>query len=106
MVSGHRMMTTYFRPGGLWRDTPVEFEQAVRKFIKEFPARLDEYHRLLTKNPIFMRRTKDIGILAPEVALQYGVTGPMLRASGVPHDLRKAQPYSGYELYEFDVPIE
>jgi NADH-quinone oxidoreductase subunit D len=100
------MMTTYFRPGGLWRDTPVEFEQAVRKFIKEFPRRLDEYHRLLTKNPIFMRRTKEIGILTPEVALQYGVTGPMLRASGVPHDLRKVQPYSGYELYDFDVPID
>lgn len=106
MVSGQRMMTTYFRPGGLWRDTPVEFEQAVRNFIQSFPARLNEYHRLLTKNPIFMRRTKEIGILSPEVALQYGVTGPMLRASGIPHDLRKAQPYSGYELYDFDVPTD
>lgn len=106
MVSGQRMMTTYFRPGGLWRDLPLDFGDAVRKFIHDFPSRLDEYHRLLTKNPIFLRRTKDIGILKPEVALQYGVTGPMLRASGVNHDLRKAQPYSGYELYDFDVPIE
>jgi NADH-quinone oxidoreductase subunit D len=104
LVSGQRMMTTYFRPGGLWRDTPTEFEDAVRNFIKTFPARVDEYERLLSKNPIFLRRTKEIGILEPAVALQYGVTGPMLRASGVPYDLRKVQPYSGYELYDFDVP--
>jgi NADH-quinone oxidoreductase subunit D len=104
MVSGQRMMTTYLRPGGLWRDTPVGFEEAVRGFIKYFPPRVDEYERLLTKNPLFMDRTKKIGVLKPEVALQYGVTGPMLRASGIAHDLRKAQPYSGYEQYEFDIP--
>jgi len=99
-------MTTYIRPGGLWRDVPVEFEDAVRSFIKTFPARIDEYHRLLTKNPIFMDRTKKIGMLPPEVALNYGVTGPMLRASGIAHDLRKVRPYSGYEQYDFDVPTE
>ncbi len=104
LVSGQRMMTTYLRPGGLWRDAPVEFEAAVRNFIKNFPERVNEYDRLLTKNPIFIRRTQEIGVLKPEVALQYGVTGPMLRASGIPHDLRKAQPYSGYELYDFDIP--
>lgn len=104
LVSGQRMMTTYFRPGGLWRDVPVEFEAAVRNFIQYFPARVDEYDRLLTKNPIFLRRTKEIGVLNPEVALQYGVTGPMLRASGIAYDLRKVQPYSGYDLYDFDVP--
>jgi len=104
LVSGQRMMTTYFRPGGLWREAPVEFETAVRNFIQYFPQRVDEYDRLLTKNPIFMRRTQGIGVLKPEVALQYGVTGPMLRASGIAHDLRKAQPYSGYELYDFDIP--
>jgi len=98
------MMTTYFRPGGLWREAPVEFEAAVRDFIKNFPPRLEEYDHLLMKNPIFMRRTQEIGVLKPEVALQYGVTGPMLRASGIAHDLRKAQPYSGYELYDFDIP--
>jgi NADH-quinone oxidoreductase subunit D len=106
LVSGQRMMTTYIRPGGLWRDVPVEFEATVRNFIKIFPSRVDEYERLLTKNPILLRRTKGIGILKPEVALQYGVTGPMLRASGIAHDLRKAQPYSGYEQYEFIVPTQ
>jgi len=104
LVSGQRMMTTYIRPGGLWRDVPVEFEDAVRKFISDFPARIAEYHRLLTKNPIFMDRTKKIGVLPPDVALNHGVTGPMLRATGIAHDLRKAQPYSGYEQYDFEVP--
>jgi len=106
MCSGQRMMTTYIRPGGLWRDVPVEFEAAVRAFIKEFPSRVDEYENLLTRNPILLRRTQGIGVLKPEVALQYGVTGPMLRASGIAHDLRKAQPYSGYEQYDFDVPTQ
>jgi NADH-quinone oxidoreductase subunit D len=104
MCSGQRMMTTYLRPGGLWRDAPVEFEDAVRNFIKIFPARIDEYEALLTKNPLFMERTKKIGVLPPDVALAYGVTGPMLRATGIAHDLRKAQPYSGYEQYDFIVP--
>jgi NADH-quinone oxidoreductase subunit D len=106
LVSGQRMMTTYIRPGGLWRDTPVEFEATVRNFIKIFPARVDEYERLLTKNPIFLKRMKGIGILKPEVALQYGVTGPMLRAAGIAQDLRKTQPYSGYEQYDFEVPTQ
>lgn len=106
MCSGQRMMTTYFRPGGLWRDAPVEFEAAVRDFIKIFPSRVDEYERLLTKNPLFIDRTRKIGILKPEVALQYGITGPMLRAAGIAHDLRKAQPYSGYEQYDFDIPTQ
>jgi NADH-quinone oxidoreductase subunit D len=104
MCSGQRMMTTYIRPGGLWRDTPVEFEDAVRNFLKIFPSRIDEYERLLTKNPLFLERTRKIGMLPPDVALQYGVTGPALRASGVNHDLRKVQPYSGYEQYDFEVP--
>jgi NADH-quinone oxidoreductase subunit D len=106
MCSGQRMMTTYFRPGGLWRDTPVEFEAAVRQFLKIFPARIGEYERLLTKNPLFIERTKKIGVLSAEDAIRWGVTGPSLRASGVPHDLRKAQPYSGYEQYEFDIPTQ
>lgn len=104
MCSGQRMMTTYLRPGGLWRDVPVEFEDAVRNFIKIFPARIDEYERLLTKNPLFLERTRKIGVLTREKALQYGITGPMARASGISHDLRKAQPYSGYEQYDFIVP--
>jgi NADH-quinone oxidoreductase subunit D len=104
MVSGQRMMTTFIRPGGLWRDVPVEFEAAVRQFIKVFPERIAQYERLLTKNPLFLRRTQGLGVLTPEDALRWGVTGPMLRASGIAHDLRKAQPYCGYEQYDFEVP--
>lgn len=105
LVSGQRMMTTYFRPGGVWRDVPVEFEKAVRNFLKTFPKRIDEYEKLLTKNPLFVDRMVDIGYLTKETALSYGVTGPNLRASGVNWDLRKARPYMGYEQYDFDVPV-
>ena len=105
LVSGQRMMTTYLRPGGVWRDVPVEFENAVRDFIKIFPKRIDEYEKLLTKNPLFIDRKVDIGYLSKETALAYGVTGPTLRASGVNWDLRKARPYCGYEQYEFEVPV-
>ena len=104
MCGGQRMMTTYIRPGGLWRDVPVEFEQAVRQILHVFPARIDEYEALLTKNPLFLERTKKIGVLSRKDAIGWGVTGPSLRASGVSHDLRKAQPYSGYEQYDFVVP--
>ena len=104
MCSGQRMMTTYFRPGGVWRDVPVEFEDAVRNFIRIFPARLKEYENLLTTNPLFIERTKHIGVLKPEDAIRWGVTGPMLRASGVKHDLRKIRPYLGYEQYDFEIP--
>lgn len=106
MCGGQRMMATYFRPGGLWRDVPVEFEDAVRQILRVFPARIDEYERLLTKNPLFLERTRKIGVLSREDAIRWGVTGPTLRASGVAHDLRKAQPYSGYEQYEFDIPTQ
>jgi NADH-quinone oxidoreductase subunit D len=105
LVSGQRMMTTFFRPGGLWRDVPVEFEAAVRAFIKMFPRRVDEYEALLTRNPLFLDRLLQIGKLDAATALSHGVTGPMLRASGVNWDLRKARPYSGYEQYDFDVPV-
>ena len=105
LISGQRMMTTYFRPGGVWRDVPVEFEKAVRDFIKMMPKRIDEYEALLTKNPLFLDRLYGIGKLDAAVALQHGVTGPMLRASGVNWDLRKVRPYMGYEQYDFNVPI-
>ncbi|HEU4744345.1 MAG TPA: NADH-quinone oxidoreductase subunit D, partial [Anaerolineales bacterium] len=105
LCSGQRMMTTYIRPGGLWRDVPVEFEAAVRNFIKIFPKRVDEYEALMTKNPIFLDRLIGIGKLDAATALQHGVTGPMLRASGVNWDLRKARPYAGYEQYDFNVPV-
>lgn len=105
MCSGARMMTSYFRPGGLWRDIPVGFEDAVSDFLSVFPERINQYEALLSKNPIYLDRAKNIGIISAEDALRWGVTGPNLRASGVDFDLRKAHPYSGYELYEFDVPI-
>jgi NADH-quinone oxidoreductase subunit D len=105
LCSGQRMMTTYIRPGGLWRDVPVEFEAAVRDFIKMFPKRIDEYEALMTKNPIFLDRLVGIGKLDAATALQHGVTGPMLRASGVNWDLRKARPYIGYDRYDFNVPV-
>ena len=104
LVSGQRMMTTYIRPGGLWRDVPPEFDAAVRNILKIMPARIDEYETLLTKNPLMLDRTVRIGVLAKDTALSYGVTGPKLRASGVNWDLRKARPYTGYEQYDFDVP--
>lgn len=104
MCGGQRMMSTYFRPGGLWRDIPVEFEETVRQILRVFPARIDEYETLLTKNPLFIERTKKIGVLSRQDAIGWGITGPSLRASGVAHDLRKAQPYSGYEQYDFVVP--
>jgi NADH-quinone oxidoreductase subunit D len=104
LVSGQRMMTTYIRPGGLWRDVPIEFEDAVRKFLDEMPRRIDEYEALLTRNAIFMERTKGIGVMKVEDAIRWGVTGPMLRAAGIGLDLRKTQPYSGYEQYDFEVP--
>lgn len=104
LCSGQRMMTTFFRQGGLWRDVPAEFESAVRQFLDIFPARIDEYEALLTKNPLFLERTKKIGIISGEDAIRWGLTGPPLRASGVKFDLRKVHPYSGYEQYDFDVP--
>jgi len=105
LCSGQRMMTTYIRPGGLWRDVPVEFEAAVRNFLKIFPKRVDEYEALMTKNPLFIDRLVGIGKLDAATALSHGVTGPNLRASGVSWDLRKARPYMGYEQYDFNVPI-
>jgi len=104
LCSGQRMMTTYIRPGGLWRDVPVEFEEAVRNILMTFPKRIDEYEALLTRNPLMLDRTYGIGKLTGEECLNFGVTGPMLRASGVKWDLRRDRPYSGYDQYDFDVP--
>jgi NADH-quinone oxidoreductase subunit D len=104
MCSGQRMMTSYIRPGGIWRDLPVGFEEAVRQFLRLLPGRLRQYEALLTKNPLFLDRTRKIGVLTAQEALRLGVTGPMLRATGIAFDLRKAQPYSGYDQYDFDVP--
>ncbi len=106
LISGQRMMTTFIRPGGLWRDVPVEFEAALREIIKIFPKRVDEYEALLTKNPIFMDRTKGIGKIDTQTALAWDVTGPTLRATGIAQDVRKANPYCGFEQYDFEIPTQ
>ena len=106
LVSGQRMMTTYIRPGGLWRDVPAEFDGLVRKFLEMLPRRLDEYEALLTKNPLFLDRTRGIGKIDTATCLQWNVTGPVLRATGLAHDIRKSNPYSGIEQYDFNIPTE
>jgi NADH-quinone oxidoreductase subunit D len=105
MCSGQRMMVSYFRPGGLWRDIPEEFIPAVEQFLDFFPAKMADYEALLKTNPIFLKRTKGVGVISAEDAVAWGLTGGSLRGSGVQWDIRKAQPYSGYEQYDFDVPI-
>src|SRR5215831_1986982 len=105
MLSGQRMMGTYFRPGGLWRDAPDEFVPTLTAFLDYFPGKVDDYEALLVNNPLWIDRTQGIGEITPEDALEYGCTGPTLRGSGINWDIRKAIPYSGYENYEFDVPL-
>ena len=105
MVSGQRMMTTYIRPGGVWRDVPAEFEGAVRDLLKILPKRFDEYESLLTKNPLFLDRTAGIGKISAADAMKWGLSGASLRGSGVNYDLRKFAPYSSYEHFDFDVPL-
>jgi len=106
MIAGQRMMTTYIRPGGVWRDVPADFEPAVREFIRIFPARLKEYESMLTTNSLFLERTQGIGVISQEDCIRYSLTGPVLRGSGMAYDLRKVRPYSGYEQYNFDVPTQ
>lgn len=105
MVAGQRMMVSYFRPGGLWRDLPPEFIPAVRHFLDFFPARIADYEALLKENPIWLRRTKGIGYISGEDAISWGLTGASLRGSGVNWDIRKSNPYLNYQDYEFDVPV-
>jgi NADH-quinone oxidoreductase subunit D len=88
----------------LWRDVPVEFEAAVRDFLKMMPAQIDEYERLLTDNELFLDRTRGIGIITAQQCIEWGISGPILRASGMAYDMRKAFPYSGYEQYDFEIP--
>lgn len=105
MLGGQRMMASYIRPGGVWRDLPEEFLPALELFLVDMPRKIDDYERLLTKNPIWLDRTQGVGIMEPETALAWGTSGPTLRGSGVNWDIRKAAPYSGYDQYEFDVPL-
>ena len=106
MVAGQRMMTTYIRPGGVWRDVPAEFEDTVQHVLNILPRRIDEYESLLTTNPLFLERTRKIGVLNTQQCMELGLTGPVLRATGKAYDLRKARPYSGYEQYDFNIPTQ
>ncbi len=100
-VSGQRMMTSYFRVGGLALEPPLGWLKGVQMFAKSFPARIDEYEALLTRNPIWLRRTQGVGYISAEDAIAYGLSGPSLRGSGVDWDIRKKQPYSSYEKFDF-----
>jgi NADH-quinone oxidoreductase subunit D len=103
-VAGQRMMTSYFRIGGLSMEPPLDFLDRVQAFIRTFPEKIDEYANLLTGNPIFRNRLMGVGYLSAADAIALGVTGPPMRASGVDFDLRRDMPYSGYEKFKFDVP--
>jgi NADH-quinone oxidoreductase subunit D len=105
MTSGQRMIASYMRFGGFAEDLPEEFIPAARSFLKNIPSMIDEYNNLLTGNEIMRARLKNIGVLSAEDAINYGITGPNLRASGVDYDLRKAEPYGIYDRFAFDVPL-
>jgi len=105
MVSGQRMMTSYFRVGGLALEPPIGFFDRVRDFAGYFPEKVDEYENLLTGNPIWLMRTKGVATMTAEDAIALGATGPTLRGSGVDIDLRRDMPYSSYEKFQFKVPI-
>ncbi len=104
LVSGARMTTSYIRPGGIWRDVPPSFRERVQDVLDAFPRRIAEYERMLTDSAIWHGRLDGIGPLTTNQALSLGVTGPMLRATGLAFDYRKARPYSGYDQYDFDIP--
>ncbi|HSB16908.1 MAG TPA: NADH dehydrogenase (quinone) subunit D [Bryobacteraceae bacterium] len=105
MFSGQRMMTSYFRVGGLALEPPRGWQHPVKKFLDAFPSKIDEYEDLLTANPIWLQRTKGVAVVPLDELLDLGVTGPMLRAAGLNWDIRKTEPYSGYEKFDFEVPV-
>jgi NADH:ubiquinone oxidoreductase subunit D len=102
-IAGQRMMYNYIRAGGVLRDPKPHWFEKLRKFTEEFPSRIDEYEAIVTENPIFLNRTKGVGILKQSVAKDYGVTGPCIRCSGIPMDMRRTRPYSVYPDLKFDV---
>jgi NADH-quinone oxidoreductase subunit D len=105
-VSGQRMMTSYFRIGGLALEPPPGWLDKVQRVLDSMPGHIDEYEDLLTENRIWIARTKGIGMLSAEDAIAMGVSGPLLRASGVPYDIRKVFPYSSYEEFDFNVQTD
>ena len=106
MIAGFRMFPSYIRVGGLREDLPYGFHEAVSEFLDGFPAKIDEYERLLTKNQVWLKRTRGVGVISREDHIQYGLVGPMARAIGVPYDVRKTFPYLGYETYDFNIPTQ
>ncbi len=106
LVSGQRMMSTYLRIGGLAKDLPPDFNEKVTEILELFPSRIDEYEDLLTNNPIWRNRTIGVAKITPEEAIKSGFTGPLLRACGIKHDLRKTNPYSSYERFDFEIPTD
>lgn len=105
-ASGGRMTPSYFRIGGLMMDLPAGFDNRCRQFLDDFPEALDTFDTLVTGNTIWMSRTKGIGVIDRDEAINWGLTGPSLRGSGVNVDIRRTNPYSGYETYDFEVPVE
>jgi NADH-quinone oxidoreductase subunit D len=105
MLAGFRMFPSYLRIGGLREDLPNGFHEAVKTFLDKFPSKLNEYEDLLTKNQIWLKRTRGVGVLSKADTVSYGLVGPMARAVGIPYDVRRAFPYSGYETYDFDIPL-
>src|SRR2546427_12377181 len=105
-ASGGRLTPSYFRIGGLMMDLPAGFERRVKQFLDGFPKSLDEFHKLLSGNRIFQKRTQGVGQISAEDAIDWGLSGPCLRGSGVKLDIRRANPYTGYEHYDFEIPTE
>ena len=106
MFSGQRMMTSYIRVGGVALEPPRGWKDVVGKFIRRFPSRVDQYEELLNANPIWTGRTQGVGFISLEDMLDLGITGPMLRGAGLDWDIRKNEPYSSYEKFDFRVPVE
>lgn len=104
LFSGQRMMTSYFRIGGLAKDVPEGFESKVKEVLKVFPSRIDDYESLLTRNRIWLMRTKGVGTISIEDAIKCGLSGPIIRGCGLKWDLRKSNPYSSYDKFEFEIP--
>jgi len=105
LPTGVRMNPSYIRFGGVARDAPPEFFPQLRQFLRMFPSKIDEYESILTNNEVFRNRTVNVGQIPPEVARAYSVTGPIARASGIDYDVRRAEPYSVYDRFDWDVPV-